>query len=359
MYTKLFLNIAATASVLAPGPDWGTMPRMKSSALFVIGAALLGACTPQAADVRETRFIMGTLVEFTIHGADQALAQSAIADAAAEMQRIDAAFTLYGDHANAVKSLNAAAVNVPVRFPQEASDLLRLSLEISKQTQGAFTPAIGSLSLLWGFAAADPPSAPPAAYAIEAALTGVNDTYLHHDARGWRRLHTQTKLDFGAIAKGYAIDRAIAVLKAQGIQNAIVNAGGDLRAIGSRGKRPWRIGIRHPRQPQETLGWLEVSGDKSIVTSGDYERFFMYGKKRFHHIIDPKSGWPATASQSATVIADRAARADAWSTALFVLGADGLARVEAQGMQAILVDATGVPHITSGLAHRFHAGHGR
>jgi FAD:protein FMN transferase len=127
------------------------------------------------------------------------------------------------------------------------------------------------------------------------------------------------QIDLGAYAKGYAVDRAIAHLRGVGITNALVNAGGNLRAIGRRGGRPWRIGIRRPRSAG-VLATLELGEDESVLTSGDYERFFMYDGKRYHHILDPRTGYPAQGAMAATVICRGAAEGDAAATALVVTG---------------------------------------
>ncbi|MDQ6987252.1 MAG: FAD:protein FMN transferase [Mariprofundaceae bacterium] len=308
--------------------------------LFAIAAVLVTAsCSSQIPDVRESRFMMGTLVQFTIADTQQDKALEAIRAATDEMQRIADAFTIYADKTNAVKAFNTSEADSSVVLPQEVGDLLQTALNISQQSGGAFTPAIGSLSLLWGFSLPDPPTQPPVETAIVRALRGVDAGLIAFNGKTWKRLHSETKLDFGGIAKGYAIDRGIEVLREHGIKNAIVDAGGDLRAIGSHNGTPWRIGIRHPRKDGKTLGWLEVHGDISIVTSGDYERFFMYQGKRYHHILDPQSGHPARHSISATVIAKNATLADAWSTALFVQGAKALPLLNGKGMQGIVMDA--------------------
>ncbi len=325
--------------------------------LFAIAAALVTAsCAQQVPDVRESRFMMGTLVQFTIADTDEDTALAAIRAAADEMQRIADAFTIYGDKSNTVKAFNASKPGNSVILPQEVTDVLQTALQISKQSSGAFTPAIGSLSLLWGFSLPDPPEQAPEEIAIVQALRGVDSSLIAFDGKAWKRLHADTKLDFGGIAKGYAIDRGIDVLREHGIKNAIVDAGGDLRAIGSHSGKPWRIGIRHPRETGKTLGWLEVHGDISIVTSGDYERFFMYKGKRYHHILDPQSGHPARRSISATVIAKNATLADAWSTALFVQGAKELPMLNSKGMQGIVVDADQKLHTGKMSLVPFHSG---
>ncbi|MDH5470086.1 MAG: FAD:protein FMN transferase, partial [Gammaproteobacteria bacterium] len=127
--------------------------------------------------------------------------------------------------------------------------------------------------------------------------------------------------DLGGFAKGYAIDRAIEHLRKRGIENAIVNTGGDLRAIGARNTRRWRIGIRHPRK-DDILASINTDGDDSVFTSGDYERLFNVDDVRYHHILDPRTGQPANGTAAVTVVHDNATEADAAATALFVAGPD-------------------------------------
>jgi len=319
-----------------PGMFSPLLPRLP-----VIMLLLLSACSG-AHEVRDTRFIMGTLVEFTVAAVDQDQAPQAIAAAAAEMQRVEDEFTIYGVQENAVKRFNAAAPGTPVALPDEVGVLLQLALRVKQQSGGAFDPALGKLNLLWGVSQDPPPAAPPPQAAIAAAIPPAR--CIERRGQHWLRTDARCLLDFGAIAKGYAIDRGIAVLRAHGVHNAIINAGGDIRLIGDHVGRPWRIGIRHPRQRNEVIASLELQGDVSIVTSGDYERFFINHGRRYHHLLDPKTGMPAGRAQSATVIAASAAVADAWSTALFIQGERGIARQQTLGHLALLIDRSGAPH---------------
>lgn len=155
-------------------------------------------------------------------------------------------------------------------------------------------------------------------------------------------------VDLGAIAKGWAVDRAIEKLEAAGIRSAIIDAGGDLRIIGSRpGKGTWRIGVQHPREAGGLLATFDLR-DTAIVTSGDYERFFVVAGERYHHILDPATGRPARGCQSVTVLAPTAAEADACATAAFVLGPDkGIPFLRNRpGVRGFIVDAGGVIHWT-------------
>jgi len=326
-------SIQTTCQLCISG-KYSTMIRCLSVALLLLSTA----CSPPA-DIHATRFIMGTLVEFTIAAQDSKQSAAAIAAAAAEMQRIEDAFTIYGDHPNAVKTFNASSPGTPVRLPDEVAALLTLALTVKQQSGGAFDPALGKLDLLWGFSKDPPPTSPPPQAAIEAAIPPAR--CIEKQGNQWRRLDARCLLDFGAIAKGYGIDRGIAILQQYGIHNAIINAGGDIRLIGSHGDRPWHIGIRHPRKHNDVIASLKLKGDVSIATSGDYERFFINDGKRYHHLLNPKTGWPATGSQSATVIAASATLADAWSTALFIQGVDGVKLQQHMKHNVLLVDNNG------------------
>jgi thiamine biosynthesis lipoprotein len=172
-------------------------------------------------------------------------------------------------------------------------------------------------------------------------------------ADGTLRGHEGVTIDLGGFAKGVAVDRAIALLHERGVDNAIVNAGGDLRAIGRRGDRPWKIGVRAPRGGG-ILAAIEISGDESVFTSGDYERFFDFQGRRFHHILDPRTGYPTLGLVSVTVVHDDAATADAACTALMVAGPERWPAVaKALGIRHVMVvDADGRVHIGRGTEAR-------
>ncbi len=325
---------------------------MRLLRLILPALLLLNSCTSE--DVHETRFMMGTLVEFTLSDSDTDQARAAIAAAAAEMVRVEQQFTIYGLHDNAVKRFNHSAVDSPVRLPAEVSTLLQIATEVQQQSHHAFHPALATWNRLWGFSQDPPPAAPPEARHIAVARPGLS-CLQYLGERRWLR-HTQNcQLDFGAIAKGYAIDRGMAVLQQHGIRHAIINAGGDMRIIGNHHGKPWQIGIRHPRHKGGIIGYVRLQGDASIVTSGDYERFYIYRGKRYHHILDPHTGYPARRVQSATVIATNATRADAWSTALFVMGKQGLPLLQQQHMPALITDQQGELHLNHAMNALFHA----
>ncbi|MDH5175012.1 MAG: FAD:protein FMN transferase, partial [Elusimicrobiota bacterium] len=160
-------------------------------------------------------------------------------------------------------------------------------------------------------------------------------------------------IDLGGIAKGYAVDAAVRVLKKENINSAMVNAGGDIYVLGRKQGKPWRIGIRHPRREGEILGTIEVE-DRAIVTSGDYERFFFSEGKRYHHIINPKTGYPADECQSVTIVAKETTFADGLATGIFVLGpSEGMALIESlEGVEGVIVSKEGDVSTSSGLVSK-------
>lgn len=239
-------------------------------------------------------------------------------------------------------------------LPDDMADLIAEARQLAQLSGGCFNPAVGPLVRLWGFHSAprDPHAPPPDAHAI-AALLPVPDMQAIHLDHHQISAPRGTWIDLGGYAKGRAVDLAVAELRRLGIHNAIVNAGGDLRAIGSAGNRPWRIGIRNPRG-EGAIASLTVEDNESVFTSGDYERTFIYHDQRYHHILNPRTGYPAQGTESVTVVDTRAAWADAAATALFVAGPEHWPQVAtALGVkQVLLIDHQGRFHMTAELAQR-------
>ena len=176
---------------------------------------------------------------------------------------------------------------------------------------------------------------------------------IRYEGASLRGRNPAVQLDFGGFAKGYGVDRAVERLQAMGIRNAIVAAAGDIRVIGRHGDRPWRIGIRHPRQPG-AIASLDMEGDENISTSGDYERYFEHAGRRYNHIIDPRTGYPAQGTASVTVVAHNGALADAAATGLFVAGPREWRKTAASlGVDQVMLVATdGTVYMTPGMAQR-------
>ena len=331
------------------------MYRMLIYLAWLLPLLSFNACNSETKDIQETRFIMGTLVTFTIDDSNAELAKNAIHAAADVMQGIEDKFTIYGNHGNAVKTFNHAPIHTPFPFDDDINQVLQTAIQIEQQSQGAFNPALGKLDKLWGFSSTNTPHEPPSDKVINQYRQHIEHCIQSLGHQQWMRKNNNCQLDFGAIAKGFAIDQGIYILKKYGIQNAMINAGGDMRLIGTHHGKPWRIGIRHPRNKEKILATLSLSGDVSIVTSGDYERYFIYQGKRYHHILNPHTGFPSHASQSTTVIAKNATLADAWSTALFVQGAAGLPQLTSLGYAALIVDQQGHIHTNPLMASQLQS----
>jgi thiamine biosynthesis lipoprotein len=241
---------------------------------------------------------------------------------------------------------------VPV--PAELVDLLEVALSFSARTEGAFDPTFAAMWGLWTFGDDGVRALPdPAEVARRLPLVDATKVAVDREAGTVFLPEPGMKLGLGGIAKGWATDRAVAILRAHGLHDFAVQAGGELFVAGGHGDRPWWVGVRDPRG-DGPFARVRLS-DAAFDTSGDYERFFEVDGVRYHHIVDPETGWPARASRSATVLAPDATTADALSTALFVLGPErGKAVLAAHfpGVEAVWVDAGGRVAATNGLSGR-------
>lgn len=241
--------------------------------------------------------------------------------------------------------------------------------ELAIKSQHLFNPAIGKLIALWGFHSNKQPETLPSDKAIK-ELVKQNPTLENITINGVRMSNNNAavKIDLGGIAKGFAIDRLLAYLKQRGIHNALINTGGDLKVIGKHGDRPWKVAIRDPRvtPPDQSgksgkkpaiIASLELNDNEAVFTSGDYERYFKNKKnndQHFHHIIDPRTGYPAVGTQSVTVLHNNAATADAAATALFIAGPRHWIEIaKSMGIKyVLLIDAKGEIHISSAMKKR-------
>ncbi len=295
--------------------------RRAGARLLVVVLAVLAAagCRPAPEETRLRFTAMGTLVDVTIYGVDGGTARHAAGRVERMFHELHAAWDPWGT--GALGRLNTALGQGQTATPEEdLGELLATAGEIARASGGTFDPTVGSLVRLWGFSRDEAMrETPPEPGEIEAALARARPL---SEARGQEGAITGVPgmaIDLGGFAKGVAVQRAVDLLLAEGIGNAIVNAGGDLRAVGRHGDRPWRVGVKQPRGPG-VLAVIETAGDESVFTSGDYERFFVHDGRRYHHILDPRTGYPAQGLASVTVVHADAALADAAATALLVAG---------------------------------------
>lgn len=234
----------------------------------------------------------------------------------------------------------------------DAALVMKTAMGVAVATSGAFDPTLGKLVELWGLSSDNPRL--PGAGEIRNALEWAG--YKRVPESGCCPEGPRVWLDLGGVAKGYAVDEAVRILKEGGVHSGIVNAGGDLRSFGLKpGKHLWKIGVQDPDDPQDFAGVLKV-GEASIATSGDYQRYFERDGIRYHHILNPETGYPARSGiRSATVLTSDCALADALATAAFVMGPEkGLKLLEDwKDVEGILISDDGVYHMTSGIGKTY------
>ncbi len=298
---------------------------------------------------RREAAIMGTAVRVELWHADATAAGEAIDAVLAEMRRVDALMSSFRPGSE-LSRINREAETRPVPVSPELFALIRRAQAISRLSGGAFDITYASVGHLYNFRQGIAPDD----RALKQALPAVDYRSLVLDPKtlSVRFARPGMRIDLGGIAKGHAVDRAIALLRARGVREALVSAGGDTRILGDHHGRPWLTGIRDPRRPPGTSAVVLPLADTAISTSGDYERYFERDGVRYHHIISPRTGRPARAVRSVTILGPDATTTDALSTTVFVLGPrDGLALVERlSGIEAVIIDAAGRVHYSSGLA---------
>lgn len=318
---------------------------MKRLGLLVLCVLMLLGCQRSAPDYKEQFFAFGSLVEISLYGVEQARARAILGDIGKQLDRMHHNWHPWQD--GELGKINAAmGAEDHFTVSPELAALIQRSRELASASDGLLDPAMGGLLKLWGFSEDPPKQVPPSASEIQALLRAgpvMTDVSLH--GRELRITNPAVRLDFGAIAQGYAVDWIVAELRRHGVANAIINVSGDLRILGQHGDRPWRVGIRNPRSGQgDVLAALDMHDSESIVTSGDYERFYVYQGKRYHHIIDPRTGYPSRGVSSVTVLADSATLADAASTILMINGLEGwhalAQRLGVHGVMMVAQDGT-------------------
>jgi thiamine biosynthesis lipoprotein len=318
---------------------------------------MLAACSPPPLTQQQS-YVFGTLVEISVYGAPEAQARAATAAVLARFDHLH--HTLHAWQPSDLSRLNAAlAKGERATVTPELAAMLTDAQTLSIQSDNLFNPAIGGLIALWGFHTDTPQSQVPDSTTIARWVKQqprMGD--LHIENNTVSSDNPAVQLDLGGYAKGRALDDAVAILQAHGIRNALVNIGGNVIALGQHGDRPWRVGIQHPRKAG-TLATLDLLDGEAIGTSGDYQRYFEAGGRRYCHVIDPRSGWPATGMQSVTILvrgAQAGTRSDALSKPLFIDGVTQLADHAAQsGIRDYLaVDASGKMVRSPTLAARLH-----
>jgi FAD:protein FMN transferase len=290
----------------------------------VFAAVVVFSAQTQADDglipYKDDWVVMATALDITLYrpATEAVRAQADLDAAAAEVSRLDNALSLYRANSELV-ALNSADVGHAVKISDTMTDVLSAAAKFGALSDGAFDISIQPLVNVWGFYHVNGARVPTADQIQQAReRVGPQRWQVKPETRT-ATLMPGTRLDLGGIAKGYGVDRVIALLRARGVPAAFVNLGGNIAVLGERPDgRAWRVGIEHPREPK-LMGYIELRSG-AVATSGDYDRYFVMNGQRYNHIIDPRSGQPVQGVYALTVIAPTATAADALSTSAFVLG---------------------------------------
>jgi FAD:protein FMN transferase len=328
--------------------------------MLAVLALAAGACGTPASEghdrllVERARVTMGSELRLTASTRDEAAAVAAFDAVFEEFDRLESLMSVWRP-ASDVLRVNEAAGDRAVPVSRDVFDVLTTAREVSAWTGGTFDVTFGALTGLWKFDH-DQDNTIPDGEAIGRLLPLVNyrDLILDEKRQTAFLRRKGMRIHLGGIGKGYAVDRAAQLLRHAGLRDFMIQSGGDLYVAGTRGDRPWRLGIRDPRGPAEkSFGSLELS-DGTFSTSGDYERFFMKDGRRYHHILDLRTGEPATLCRSVTLVTARAVLADALAKGVFILGPEaGMALIERlPGVEGVIVGARNELLISSGLRDR-------
>lgn len=319
------------------------------SALFIGGCAIQNWIAPKP--YNETQFLMDTVIEITAYGPE---AEAGVKAAFAEFKHLHN-ITNHFDEGSQVSEISRQAGQSKVAVDPQLFEIIKLSNELSGKLDNVFDITVGPLTQLWSVGHKG--EFVPSQAEIDNVLPLVNFKLVELDEVN----HTVylpkagMRLDLGGIAKGYAVDRAIDILKSKGIQSALINAGGDVRVIGKKPDgTPWRIGVQHPRNNEGMTARLALTEWDTMETSGDYQRFFMKDGQRYSHILDPRTGRQPNSVASVTIINNNSAAGDVLSTVLFIVGAERGQELLKQfpGTEAIFVTTEGQTIVTQGVSNK-------
>lgn len=326
------------------------------------------ACQQQSREHHDNFLVFGTIINITLYNVDDKTAEEAFRHIRNDLKVMHRVWHVW-EPSPLVRMNQLLGYTGEFSAAPSVLDLVIVSKDLAIKSQHLFNPAIGKLIALWGFHSNQQPETPPADKLIK-ELVKQNPTLLNIKINGIRvsNNNAAVKIDLGGIAKGFAIDRLLKYLKQRGIHNALINTGGDLKVIGKHGNRPWKIAIRDPRinpNAQQSkankthVALIELNDNEAAFTSGDYERYFKNKEnknkdKHFHHIIDPRTGYPAVGTQSVTVLHENATTADAAATALFIAGPKQWVEIaKSMGIKyVLLIDEHGKLHISSAMQKR-------
>lgn len=323
---------------------------------FLAALVLLLTACAKAPLHRQESYVFGTRVEVLVAGLAEARARPAATAVLREFDRLHR--TYHAWQPSELSDVNAAfAAGREIEVSEEMAGFIADAQRLSAASAGLFDPGIGGLIRFWGFQSDDFQARLPDAAALaawRAARPGIADVRV--DGLRVSSRNKAVAIDFGGYLKGVALDRAMIVLKQHGVANALVNIGGNVMALGTKNGEPWRVGIQHPRRPGP-LATIELRDGEAIGTSGDYQRYFEFGGKRYCHLLDPRRGEPVSHTQALTVLVSTRPNAgtlsDAASKPLFIAGPDWPKAAQELGVDKVLrVDAGGRIQVSRALRSR-------
>jgi thiamine biosynthesis lipoprotein len=343
----------------AKGPRGKIAPHVKFSVLLIAIAAV--ACTSGASSrtrlVERTGASMGSELRLTAWTADEPAALAAFDAVFKEFERLDALMSVWRPGSDVLR-INAAAGESAVPVGTDVRDALKVARQVSEWTGGKFDVTFSALSDVWKFDYQNQDNSVPSLDAIRARLPLIDYRQIEIDDRAGTVFLKRKgmRMHLGGIGKGYAVERAMNILRRAGLRDFMIQSGGDLYVGGSKDGRPWKLGIADPRAADgRSFATIELT-DSTFSTSGDYARFFIKDGVRYHHIIDPFTGQPARLCRSVTIVADSPLLADGLSTGVFLLGPEaGMALIERlPHVEGVIVSANNEVLVSSGLKDKFN-----
>lgn len=318
--------------------------------LFAFCFMLCGGKAQNDVSVKKTLKLMGTRFEITVVAPNEDIGYININEAVAEIQRIEKLISSW-DADSETSKINKNAGIRPVQVSQELFDLIERALALSKVTDGAFDITYASLDKVWRFDGSM--TKVPTKNEVERSVAriGYDKVILNSETQSVYLSEKGMRIGFGAIGKGYAADKAKALLMSKEVKAGIINASGDLTTWGTKSNgENWMVGITNPLEKEKVFAWLPVI-ESSVATSGNYEKFISFGGEKYSHIIDPRTGYPTKGISSVTIFAKKVELCDALATAVFVLGRDtGMHLVnQLNGVEAVIVDSDNKIHKTNGI----------
>lgn len=310
----------------------------------------------QVFELNASKTLMGTEFSITANSTDIGKCKTAMYNAFKEVERIDWLLGLEHDTSD-VNKINNNSGNKPVKVSIETFELIKRSAAYSKKYDGVFDITIGPISEIWGFNSNSPKTGNPAKSSIDSLIKFVDyrKIVLNEQDTTVFLPEAQMKIDLGGIGKGYAIDRAVYIMKQNGMNSFLISGGGDIYVCGYKFENEkWSVGIKHPRENDKMTAKLEAV-DLAVGTSGDYERYRIIDGIRYHHIFDVKTGYPSSLSQSATSFASTAEEAVVLSKYFFIIGYAGFdSKSKEKDIEGLVIDSKGMLHYNNDFAKKYN-----